>query len=95
MTRSVEEARGIVTLEGNQERVSQIRLRRCVPDPDGETAVGLEGRANVPTIESVWGPRFAVGRFFVSNHANARRGKGRAVEVKVAMEVGPGGQVGV
>ena len=36
-----------------------------IPYPDVVTAIGFEGRANVPAIKSMRGPGFADGRFFV------------------------------
>ena len=63
--------------------------RSGFPDPDVVASVGLERWADVPTVETMWGPSFALVRFFVSEHSAARRAQGCTVEIESAMNLRP------
>jgi len=60
---------------------------RC---PDHVASVRTEGRPKVPTVDPVRGPSLANSGLFVEDDADAGRGNGSAVEIKGAMELGPG-----
>jgi hypothetical protein len=63
------------------------------PDPGAVLAViGLESRADVPTIDTMWGPRATLGRLLVDEDSSARWGNGSTVEIEGAMDLGPCGE---
>jgi len=66
-------------------------LGMSVHGPDHVTAVRTEGRPKVPTIDPVRGPSLANSGLFMEDDADAGWGNGSAVEIKGAMELGPGG----
>jgi hypothetical protein len=61
-----------------------------VPDPHRKAVVGFERWADVPAVEAMGQPGFTVGGFLMGDDANARRGKGRSVEIEMVVELGPG-----
>ena len=67
----------------------------CGPDVGSVAVVGVQGRTNVPTIEAMGGPRFAVGWFFMDDDMDSGGSNGSAVEIVVAVDLGPGGKLGV
>ena len=67
----------------------------CIPHPDAVAPVAVHGGADVPTVEGVWCPTCPFVGFLVNQDTNARRGNWCAVEVVVAVDLGPGGQLGV
>ena len=62
-----------------------------IPNPNLVAAVRFQGRAEVPAINPMGGPRCAVLGFFVDDNAASRWCEWRTVEVVVAMELGPSG----
>ena len=44
----------------------------CIPEPRGVATVGVEGRANIPGVKTMWGPGAAFFRFFMDDYANTR-----------------------
>jgi len=66
-------------------------LGMSIQCPDHVTAVRTEGRPKVPTVDPVRGPCLANSRLFMDDDTDAGRGNGGAVEIKWAVELGPGG----
>jgi len=66
-------------------------LGMSVRGPDHVTAVRTKGRPKVPTVDPVRGPSLVHSRLFVEDDADAGQGNGSVVEIKGAMELGPGG----
>ena len=66
MTKSIDDAREMVTLVGNHWSVSAgDALAKGVPDPSLVTSIRLESGANVPAIDSMGRPGVVIGRFFM------------------------------
>lgn len=71
---------------------------KCVSDafcggfnnPHTVAAVVVAGWTEVPAVNSMWGPGAAGGRFFMDKDAGARGSQWGAVEIKCAMDLGPG-----
>jgi hypothetical protein len=65
------------------------------PDPGAVAAIGLESRADVPAIDTMWGPGAALRRLLVDEDSSARRSNGSTVEIEGAMDLGPCGELGI
>lgn len=64
-------------------------------DPDAVAAVGVLGRADIPAVEAMWGPGAAVFGLNVGDHTTTRRANRCSIEVKVAIDLGVGRELGV
>ena len=67
----------------------------CFVDPYAEASIGFKGGSNIPSINSMWGPGLAGGRFFMGKYTTTRRAKGRTVVVKAAVHLCIGRKFGV
>jgi hypothetical protein len=65
------------------------------PDPGAVASIGVESWANVPAVDTVWGPGPAAVRLFKDKDVDAGRGDGRAIEVVGAVDLGPSGELGI
>ena len=70
-------------------------LGASVSRPDSVTAIVVHGRAKVPAMDGMRGPRATDMGFLVDEDLNAGRGQWGAVKIKEAKNVGIGGEVGV
>ena len=67
----------------------------CVPHPDAITAVVIHGWADVPAVEGVWGPTCPFICLLVYKYTSAWWGDVCAVEIILAVDLGPGGKLGI
>ena len=65
------------------------------PNPNLPASVGIEGGADMPTIQTMWGPGGSFVGFVVREDAAAGGAKGRTIELERTVELGAGGDVGV
>jgi hypothetical protein len=65
------------------------------PDVGAIASVGIQGRANVPAINSVGCPGLVKGRFLMDNDVDTWGGDGRAIEVVISVDLVPSQEFGV
>ena len=63
-------------------------LRR--PDISAVASIGIQGRANIPAINTMCGPGFASSGFFMDDNVNAGGCNGGPVEIIGAIDLGIG-----
>jgi hypothetical protein len=64
-------------------------------DVDAVAMVVLHCRTTIPARCAMLGPRLSFLRFFVDDDMRSDRGKGSAVEIEIAEELGVGGKLWV
>ncbi len=64
--------------------------------PDGVASVGMQVQAKIPSIDAMGHPAVMHTWFFMNDDVHTRgEGNGGTIEVKRAMQLCPGGQLGV
>ena len=66
-----------------------------IPHPHTIATIVIKGRSNVPSIKSMWRPGSTLVRFDMDEDAGTRRGNRGAIEIKMAMDLGPSRQLWV
>ncbi len=61
-----------------------------IPDPHIVALIGFECRANVPAVEGMGRPGFAVAWFFMCQHSGGGGADWRSIVIECAMDLGPG-----
>jgi hypothetical protein len=57
--------------------------------------VAVKGGANVPSVNAMSGPGGALVRLFMDDDVNTRWSNGGTIEIKVAIDLGPGREIGI
>jgi hypothetical protein len=57
--------------------------------------VAVKGGADVPAVDAMSGPGGALMRLFMDDNVDTRWSNGGTIEIKVAVDLGPGGEIGI